>query len=423
MFLIAFLLGTWGALFESLQVVLIGVGLLYNVINHRQQFWANVKQYKYYVLIPLSVIFYAAIHTVIIMDSGRYAEVKPSFGVFEKLSLCYLLVSLYVLSIKDIFTVKLLKQFLLCFCAGVFSFNFVMLFHVAGMDLLYEPLNAIAYLYDTRFGFTKYFLGGKVYLDAEALHIYVAALMCYFLGLSESVTRYKVWAFIFFAFFVWFLSLTVTKSSILGFLCGFVLFNLYFLRKKSVRFRRLLIAFFIPVLFLGYVFRPDSFDVRWEEMKHEIGNVREGDLSGGGSITPRVVFYKICLEHIDEWGVWGLGVYTPSVSKQWYSNSDNYHVMIRNHSHNSFLQYWMWLGIVGLLFILSWFIMPIIKMVRLKQYSFLALAIILALFIDCQFEVQLVVNDALPMVIFLLSMFYIHHEKFYSMECLSARKS
>lgn len=419
--LIGFLLGTWGALFESVQVICIGIGLLYNIKKYPQQFWANIKQYKYYLLIPIFAILYVGIHTLFIVYSGNYSDVKPSFTIFEKLTLCFLLVTIYVLSVKEFLTVKLLKKFLLCFCAGVFLFNFIMLFHVAGFNLLIQPLDAITYLYDSRFGFTKYFLGGKVYLDAEALQIYTAALICYFLGVSGSVNRFL--AFIFFVIFVWLLSLTVTKSSILGFACGFILFNLYFLRKVSVRFRRILIISSVLVLVVGYVFRPSSFDSRWEEMKCEIQDVKQGNLSGGGSITPRVVFYKVCLEHIDEWGIWGLGVYTPKLSKQWYRESDNYHVMIRSHSHNSFLQYWMWLGIVGLLFILSWFIVPVIKMIRLHQYSFLSLAIILAFFIDCQFEVQLVINDALPMIVFLLVMFYIHLDKFYSLEDLPVSNS
>ncbi len=419
--LIAFLLGTWGSLFESVQVISICIGLLYNIKKYPQQFWANLRQYKYYLLIPVLVIFYTGVHTMFIMHSGNYSDIKPSFGIFEKLALSFLLVTVYVLSIKEFLTVRLLKQFLVCFCSGVFLFNFIMLFHVAGFNLLAQPLEAIAYLYESRFGFTKYFLGGKVYLDTEALQIYTAALICYFGGISASVNKF--WAFTFFVIFVWFLSLTVTKSSILGFLCGFILFNLCFLKKISASFRRVLVIFSVLILGVGYVFRPSSFDNRWEEMKCEIQDVREGDLSGGGSITPRVVFYKICLKHIDEWGIWGLGVYTPSLSKQWYRESDNYHVMVRSHSHNSFLQYWMWLGIVGLLFVLSWFVMPIVKMIRLQQYSFLSLAIIFAFFIDCQFEVQLVVNDALPMIIFLLAMFYIHLDKFHSLEDLAESNS
>jgi hypothetical protein len=76
----------------------------------------------------------------------------------------------------------------------------------------------------------------------------------------------------------------------------------------------------------------------------------------------------------------------------------------------------MWLGIVGLCFILSWFFLPVIRMLRSKCYSFLALSIIVALFVDCQFEVQLVVNDALPVVVFFLALFYVFYDRFAELE-------
>lgn len=417
--LIAFLLGTWGALFESVQTILLGIGVILNLVKYKKEFWENIKKYKYYLLLPIIVMVYTGIHAFFIIYSGKYADVKPSFGVFEKLALCFLLVSVYVVSCRSFMTLKILKQFLLFFCIGVFSFNVVMLFHLEGLKLLTSPLQAIMHLYETRFGSTKYFLGGQVYLDAEAMHIYVAALISYFAGITASGGKMKFVAFAGFIVFVWFLSLTVTKSSILGFFCGFVLFNFYFLRKLSVRYRYILISILVGGAILTFVFRPASFDRRWQQMKDEIEDVRNGELEGGSSITPRVVFYKSCFEHIDEWGIWGLGVYTERVSKQWYLESGNKTVAALTHSHNSYLQYWMWMGIVGLCFILSWFCLPIMKMFKLKKFSFLAISIIAAFFVDCQFEVQLVVNDALPMVIFFLAMFYVYVILFYEIEKLS----
>lgn len=414
--LIAFFIGTWGALFNVIQTALIALGLIYNIVKYKDDFFENIKKYKYYIAIPVVAIIYLSIHTLIIIYSGKYAEVKPGFGLFEKIALFFLLGVLYVISIKSFLTLQLLRKFLFCFCISVFTFNFVMLFHLTGTDLFLHPGSAVTYLYESRFGFTKYFLGGQVYLDAEALQIYAAALIVYFFGITQTRLRDKVIAFVFFAILVWFLSLTVTKSSILSFLCGFILFNFYFFRKLSVSFRWVLIVSFLIVGIFGYYFRPASFDQRWEEMKKEVNDVRNGDTEGGGSITPRFVFYRSCFENIDSWGIWGLGVYTNPVSKQWYVNSGNSVVASLGHSHNSYLQYWMLMGILGLVFILSWFIIPIIKMVRYRQYSFLALALLFAFFIDCNFEVLLIVSDGLPVVIFFLAMFYIHSEKFYLLE-------
>lgn len=417
--LVAFFLGTWGALFNAVQTVLIGLGLVYNIVKYKDDFLKNLRIYKYYVAIPIVAILYAGIHSLIIVNGGDYADFKPGYGIFEKLLLFFLLGVLYVISVKSFMTTELLKKFLIYFTISVFTFNLVMIFHLTGVQLFVHPGDTITYLYESRFGFTKYFLGGQVYLDAEAMQIYAAALIAYFFGISQSKQRDKIIAFTCFIILVWFLSLTVTKSSILSFLCGFILFNFYFLRKLSLPFRRTLILTFVLVGVLGYFFRPASFDQRWEQTKQEINDVRNGNTEAGGSITPRYVFYRSCFENIDSWGIWGLGVYTNPVSKQWYIHSGNHVVAALSHSHNSYLQYWMLLGVVGFLFILSWFVLPVIQMIRLKQYSFLALALILAFFIDNNFEVMLIVSDGLPVVIFFLAMFYVHQNKFYKLENIS----
>lgn len=149
-------------------------------------------------------------------------------------------------------------------------------------------------------------------------------------------------------------------------------------------------------------------------MKQEIEDVNNGKLDGGSTLVPRIVFYQSCLKNIDSWGIWGLGVYTNVVSKQWYQASGNRVVASLTHSHNSYLQYWMLMGVVGLAFILSWFVYPVKSMICSKKYSFLALSLLVAFFIDSNFEVLLIVNDALPVVMFFLMMFYVFRDQFYA---------
>lgn len=414
--LIAFFIGTWGALFDVAQTVVIAVGLLYNIVKYKKDFLNNLSRYKYYVAIPLGALVYMGIHTLIIVNTGKYAEFKPGYGLFEKISFFFLLVVLYVTSAKSFITVKHLKQFLWCFCISVFTFNLVVLFQLTGTDLFTNTKDTVDYLYNSRFGGTKYLFNGKVYLDAQALQIYAAALISYFLCITQHTKWKKGMAFILFITLVWFLSLTVTKSSILSFISGFVLFNFYFLRKFPLKLRWGLVVVFLVVGVTAFIFRPDSFDQRWQQAIDEIQDVRNGNLEGGGSIVPRYVFYQSCFDHIDTWGIWGLGVYTNPVSKQWYINSGNAVVAALVHSHNSYLQYWMLMGIVGLLFILNWFILPVVKMVCSKQFSFLALSLLTAFFIDSNFEVLLIVTDGLGVVIFFLAMFYLFADKFHALE-------
>ena len=342
--------------------------------------------------------------------------IEANGGIFEKEFLVFLLGVLYVISLKSFVSLRLLKQFLLCFCISVLTFNLVMLFHLGGENWFTAPQTVVQNLYASRFGGTKHFLNGEVYLDAQALQIYAAALIAYFFGIIRTKMGEKVIAFTAFALFVWLLSLTVTKSSILSFLCGFVIFNLYFFRKLSVWQRWMFIGVILLVGISGYIFRPASFDQRWIQLKQEIEDVNNGKLDGGSTLVPRIVFYQSCLKNIDSWGIWGLGVYTNVVSKQWYQASGNRVVASLTHSHNSYLQYWMLMGVVGLVFILSWFVYPVKSMICSKKYSFLALSLLVAFFIDSNFEVLLIVNDALPVVMFFLMMFYVFRDQFYALE-------
>lgn len=418
--LIAFFLGTWGALFNTVQTVLIAAGLMCNVVKYREEFIRNFRSARFYVLIPVFYILYLAIQTLILVNSGDYAGFKPRYGIFEPEFFFFLLGIMYVLSAKAFMALRLLKKFLLVFGLSVFSFNLFFLFYLGGTELFTHTTQVIGQLYQSRFGFTKTLWGGEVYLDAQALQIYAAALIAYFFGIIQTKWMEKGIAFALFVLLVWFLSLTVTKSSILSFLCGFVILNFYFFRRLSLKYRWGLVMFLLVIAVFVYLFRPASFDVRWHQMQSEIKDVREGRLSGGGSVVPRFVFYKVCLDHLDEYAWGGLGVYTNPVSKQWYLDSGNVCVAELTHSHNSYLQYWMLGGIIGLGYILSWFIRPLLRMIRKRQYAFLPLALMAAFFIDANFEVLLIVSDAIPVVLFFLAMFYLYQDQFYALENPSA---
>ena len=308
--LIAFFIGTWGALFHAMQTGLIALGLIYNIVKYKDDFVRNIKKYKYYVAIPVIYILYSAVHTLIIVTSGKYAGLKPGFGIFEKEFLVFLLGVLYVISLKSFVSLRLLKQFLLCFCISVLTFNLVMLFHLGGENWFTAPQTVVQNLYASRFGGTKHFLNGEVYLDAQALQIYAAALIAYFFGIIRTKMGEKVIAFTAFALFVWLLSLTVTKSSILSFLCGFVIFNLYFFRKLSVWQRWMFIGVILLVGISGYIFRPASFDQRWIQLKQEIEDVNNGKLDGGSIFSTPDRFLSVLFEKYRFVGNLGIrGVY------------------------------------------------------------------------------------------------------------------
>lgn len=80
--LIAFFIGTWGALFHAMQTGLIALGLIYNIVKYKDDFVRNIKKYKYYVAIPVIYILYSAVHTLIIVTSGKYAGAETGIRNF-----------------------------------------------------------------------------------------------------------------------------------------------------------------------------------------------------------------------------------------------------------------------------------------------------------------------------------------------------
>ena len=108
---IAFFLGTWGALFNVVQTVLIAVGLVWNVIKYRDEFVRNFRSARFYVLVPVFYLLYLAVQTLILTSSGKYVGFKPGYGIFEPEFFFFLLGVFYFLSAKQIVTLQLFKKF------------------------------------------------------------------------------------------------------------------------------------------------------------------------------------------------------------------------------------------------------------------------------------------------------------------------
>lgn len=93
-----------------------------------------------------------------------------------------------------------------------------------------------------RFGVNRDVLGSKFWLEAQAMIIAIASLASYLLVIGAKGWKMKLFCGFMFLMLVLFLSFTVTKSSILGFLAGFLILNVCLFRKFSLRMRYGLIA-------------------------------------------------------------------------------------------------------------------------------------------------------------------------------------
>ena len=249
----------------------------------------------------------------------------------------------------------------------------------------------------------------------------VAALISYFLVIKERQRAKRVlFIFLLLALLV-FLSFTVTKSAIIGFLAGFCVLNIYLFKKSKVKIHYKL-ATVILIVSCGYVLLDNvsMYEARMQEVREEIESVTKGEFQGG-TIAPRVAFIRESFKHMDEFGLWGLGVSTKHRIKAWFDASDMNIARYKNVG-NIFLQYWGTGGIFGLAFMLFLFVAPICRMIRKRRVSYLTIGILLAFFAVSNTCVTLSWANSRLFMLFFLAMFCFYGDLFARLEDSSEDK-
>ncbi len=411
---VAFFLGTWGAVYNVLFVVCMITMLIINVWGRTADFWKDLKEARFYIGLPVILIIYQLLHTIVYPLFVTNLS-GPAYGSFEILTFFFILPALYVLSLKHFMTVKLLMYALFAFCLGTFSFNFISMIWLTDGMIFTHPVDAVTSLYNSRFGGNKAgIFGGNLNLEPQALYICIATLLSYFLIYVGRGYVFRSINLVLFFFSLFFLSLTITKGSIIAFVFAFILLNISIFKKRLLTNRLVLSSVILAICLVGCLFLSDAYSARIEEAKKEVEGIISGD-GHGGSLTPRFYLWKTSVEHIDEYAVWGLGVYTRFTAMQWYNETDC-GIDGMTNSHNSFLQYWIIGGIVGLCFVFGLLLMPIWRQYKNKRYSFLILAIILSVFIANNVCVLLIYSDSASFIAFFLAMCYFYGDDFYMME-------
>ena len=115
--------------------------------------------------------------------------------------------------------------------------------------------------------------------------------------------------------------------------------------------------------------------------------------------------------------LWGLGVYKKTCTEEWYKNTPG-----ANNAHNSFIEYWVSGGILGLCFIFYYFLAPIFRMRKQNSWSALVVAIIVTLFVANNSCVHIILVDSAPFVILLLELCFLYAVKFSEFEKSSLTK-
>ena len=409
-----FLLGSLIPLFGNAFNFILIVFMFVQIGMNRKEVLANLRQERKYLWAMIIFLGYFSLHTMIVLLKGNPVA-EPSYGTFEILILNFILVPVYVTTFRSWLTPELLRRFLTYFCIGCFCINVYIFFALTGTKLFSDPVGTLNLIYNTRFGENRFVLGDKFWLEIQALMLAVSALISYFLIIKERQNGKKImFIFLFLALLV-FLSFTVTKSAIIGFLAGFFVLNIYLFKRSWVKVRYKL-ATVILIVLCGFVLLDNvaMYEARMQEVREEIENVRRGEFSGG-TIVPRVASIRESFKHFDEFGLWGLGVSTKHRIKAWFDASDMNIARYKNVG-NIFLQYWVTGGIPGLAFVLFLFVAPVYRMIRKKKISYLIIGILLPFFAVSNTCVTLSwANSRLFMLLF-LAMFCFYGDLFARLE-------
>lgn len=403
----AFALG-WASLYGNVLNFLLILFLVLNVWGNGAEFWQNIKREKYYLGVPVFFLIYMGFHALF-YRAGAESGFKPSYGIFETLLLYFILVPLYLLSMKPWMSVKLLQKALLCFCGGVLLVNVCMFFELTGWGFFKHPVSSVEFIYISRFGGNRHPLGGDLMLEPQAMVLALASVLAF----CMTWIRKKVWIGIMAVLLILCLSFTVTKASLLGFTVGALIGGIYLFRRLQKREKKMVVILFVALLLGSLFFIPEGFVRRFHETTTEIKNIGEGNLQGG-SLAPRIAMWINAKEHFHEYALCGVGLYYKPMLKQWYADSPLIAAM--PNVHNSFLEYWIKGGIFGLGLIVTLFIAPIIRMKRKKQWSLIALGGIAAIFIASNTCVLFVHNNSLTIILFWLSAFYFYLKEFTALE-------
>ena len=229
-FLLGSLIPLFGNAFNFILIVLLFVQIGMN----RKEVLENLRQERKYLWVMVLFLAYFSLHTIILLLKG-HPIAQPSYGTFEILILNFILVPAYVATFRNWLTPGLLRRFLTYFCLGCLCINIYIFFALTGTKLFSAPVDTLNFIYNTRFGENRFVLGDKFWLEIQALMLAVAALISYFLVIKERQRAKRVlFIFLLLALLV-FLSFTVTKSAIIGFLAGFCVLNIYLFKKSKVK--------------------------------------------------------------------------------------------------------------------------------------------------------------------------------------------
>ena len=140
-----FLLGSLAPLYGKTFNYYLLFMVLFHAVTRKDSFVKDLQTGGKYVLVFGTYFIYILLQTLFTTRSCTWAD-KHYYGIFEDLLLDFILIPIYVVSLKEWLTPRLLTRFLFLFCAGCLLLNMYVIFDLVGIGLFTDTSSAINYL-------------------------------------------------------------------------------------------------------------------------------------------------------------------------------------------------------------------------------------------------------------------------------------
>ena len=162
-----FLLGSLAPLYGKTFNYFLLFMVLFHAVTQWNSFVKELRVGKKYILVFGIYFIYILVQSLFMTWGCTFTD-KPYYGIFEDLLLNFILIPIYVVSLKEYLTPRLLARFLFLFCTGCLLLNIYVIFDLVGISLFTDTSSAINFLYANRLGENKLdFLGGNLYLEPQ----------------------------------------------------------------------------------------------------------------------------------------------------------------------------------------------------------------------------------------------------------------
>ena len=116
-----FLLGSLAPLYGKTFNYFLLFMVLFHAVTQWNSFVKELRVGKKYILVFGIYFIYILVQSLFMTWGCTFTD-KPYYGIFEDLLLNFILIPIYVVSLKEYLTPRLLARFLFLFCTGYMSF-------------------------------------------------------------------------------------------------------------------------------------------------------------------------------------------------------------------------------------------------------------------------------------------------------------